>query len=96
MDRANLADMPHLTNPFHTGSVEVFHRLINMYAPKSVEFDMHVMDARIKLAVIDYNSNVNRKQATIKKKRQGGGNIGDKKMEISIYQKIKRVGAERG
>ena len=29
-----LADLPHLARPYHTGSVEVFNSVVNMYAPK--------------------------------------------------------------
>ena len=51
MDKKSLADMVHLSKPFHTRNVEVFNSLVNMYAPKRQEFDFHVMDGRVKLAV---------------------------------------------
>ena len=51
MDKKSLADMVHLSKPFHTRNVEVLNSLVNMYAPKRQEFDFHVMDGRVKLAV---------------------------------------------
>ena len=50
-----------------------------MYAPKRQEFDLLVMDARVKLAAIDFNANVNRKQDTVKVSRRGSANVGEKK-----------------
>ena len=44
-----------------------------MYEPKCQEFDLHVMDARIKLAVIDFNHSVNRKQAVIQRPKKVTG-----------------------
>ena len=78
MDNKNLNDMNHLTQPYHTGSLEVFHSLINSYATKQQEFELNVMDACIKLAIIDHNFNVNRNQAIVRKEKQGSGKIGEK------------------
>ena len=77
-DTRNLKDMEHLTKPYHTGSLEVFHSLINSYASKRQEFELNVMDARVKLAVLDHNNNVGRKQAVIRNERQGSGKKGEK------------------
>ena len=33
-DKRNLEDMPQLTNLYHTGNIEVFNSLLNMYANK--------------------------------------------------------------
>ncbi len=62
-----LKDIPHLANPLHTGSLEVFHSLINSYAPKRQEFELNVQNARVRLAILDHNNNVNKKQATLQK-----------------------------
>ena len=78
-DKKNLSDMTHLTKSYHTGSLEVFHSLINCYAPKRQEFELNVMAARVKLAIIDHNNNVNRKQADVKQKRKGGADVGERK-----------------
>lgn len=82
MDKKNLKDMAQITKPYHTGSVEVFHSLINSYASKRQEFELNVMDARVKLAVIDHNSNINRKQAVVRKERQGSASKGEKQWKI--------------
>lgn len=52
LDKRYLNDMPQLADPYHTGNIEVFHSLLNHYAPKINEFDLHVMDARVKLAAM--------------------------------------------
>ena len=77
LDKKNLNDMDHLANTYHTGSLEVFHSLLNSYASKRQEFELNVMVARVKLAILDHNDNVYRKQATISKARKGSGKIGD-------------------
>jgi len=81
-NKTNLKEMHHLTNPYHTGSVESFNSLINMYAPKRQEFSLNVMDARVKLAVLDHNCNVGRKQSVIKRKIKIGAEIGEKKWKF--------------
>ena len=89
MDKRNLADMPKLANAYHTGSIDVFNSLVNMYANKRKEFDINVMDARIKLAAIDFNVNVKRKQAVVQKQRSGSGIVGEKKWKIQIAKQSK-------
>ena len=49
--------MPKLANSYHTGSIEVFNSLVNMYTNKRKGFELNVMDARVKLAGIDENVN---------------------------------------
>ena len=71
--------MVHLTKPYHTGSLEVFHSLINSYAPKRQAFELNVMSARIKLAILDHNNNVGRKQAVVSHEKKGSAKKGDKK-----------------
>lgn len=78
MDRKNLKDMEHLVNPYHTGSLEVFHSLINSYASKRNQFELNVMDSRVKVAILDHNCNVHRQQATVNFERKGSQKKGDK------------------
>ena len=73
----DLKDMEKLTEPYHTGSIEVFHSLLTAYAPKRQVFELNVMDARVKLAIIDHNSNVGRQQAVVKKSRTGSRQEGE-------------------
>ena len=61
-----LKDLPHLTAFSHTGSLEVFHALLNKYAPKRLHFSYPGMVMRTQLAVIDHNEHVGRQQATLK------------------------------
>ena len=77
LDKRNLKDMEQLTNPLHTGSLEVFHSLINCYAPKRLGFELNVQDARVKLAIIDHNNNVGKEQARIRKVKHGSGKEGE-------------------
>ena len=58
-------DFKHMTKPVHTGKLENFHSQCTVYFPKRLAFPYQTMDARIKLAVIDYNSNVGRQQAKV-------------------------------
>ena len=74
LDPKILKDMVHLVEPYHNGSLEVFHSLINVYATKSQKFDFNTMNARVEIAVLDHNSNVGRKQDVIKTERRGSGN----------------------
>lgn len=89
LDKRNLADMPQLANSHHTGSIEVFNSLINMYANKRKEFDLNTMDARVKLAAIDHNTNVNRHQGVVTKQRSGSRIVGDKKWKFQVAKQSK-------
>ena len=82
LDPKTLKDMDHLVDPYHTESVEVFHSLLNSYASKRHEFELNVMDARVKLAVIDHNYNINRKQATVNVERKGSAKKGEKQWKL--------------
>ena len=67
LDPKILKDMVHLVEPYHTGSLEVFHSLINVYATKSQEFDFNTMNDQVEITVLDHNNNVSQKQDVIKK-----------------------------
>lgn len=88
-DKRNLKDMPQLTNPYHTGNIEVFNSLLNMYANKRDKFDLNVMNARVKVAAIDFNHNVNKQQDVVRKQRRGSGTVGVKKWKIQIAKQSK-------
>ena len=59
--------MVHLVELYHSGSQEVFHSLINVYATKSQEFDFNTMNDQVEITVLDHNNNVSQKQDVIKK-----------------------------
>ncbi|XP_057297107.1 uncharacterized protein LOC130626005 [Hydractinia symbiolongicarpus] len=82
LDKKNLKDMELLCEPYHTGGVEVFHSLITAYAPKRQHFELNVMNARVKLAILDHNNNVGRKQAVVKCARKGSQKVGEKKWKF--------------
>ena len=65
--KAYLTDMVHLTNAHHTGNLEVFRSLVNSYAPKRKELELNVQDARVKLAILDHNTNVGKQQAVMER-----------------------------
>ena len=71
LDPKILKDMVHLVEPYHTGSREVFHFLINAYATNSQELDFNTMNTRGEIAVLDHNNNVGRKQDVIEKEGRG-------------------------
>ena len=71
LDPKILKDMVHLVEPYHTGSREVFHFLINAYATNSQELDFNTMNTRVGIAVLDHNNNVGRKQDVIEKEGRG-------------------------
>ena len=58
-----LSAMNQLTSFSHTGTLEVYHSLYNKYCPKRLHFSYEGMIARSQLAVLDFNSGVNRSQA---------------------------------
>ena len=71
--------MVHLVELYHTGSLEVFQSLINVYASKSQEFDFNAMNARVEIGVLDHNNNVAQKQDVTNKERRGSGMTDDLK-----------------
>lgn len=65
-NKKTLSDLHYLTRFCHTGSLEVYHSVINKYCPKRIYFSLLGMIARTQLAVLDFNNNSNRSQATRK------------------------------
>ena len=49
-----------LSHGQHTGALENLHSLILAYAPKRLDFDPPGYQARVKLAIIEHNSNTGR------------------------------------
>ena len=52
--------------------LEVFHSMLLKYAPKRQEFSYQQMQARLQLAALDHNRNVNRPQAVVQYPKAGG------------------------
>ena len=65
-DKKILAVIKYLSKFCHTGSLEVFHSVINKYCPKRLHFMLEGMIARTQLAVLDYNCGSSNTQATTK------------------------------
>lgn len=59
-DSRRLKTLRLLNHGQHTGNLENLHSIILAYAPKRLNFDPTGYDIRVKLAVIDHNSNVMR------------------------------------
>ena len=53
-----LADIKYLSKFCHTGSLEVFHSVLNKYCPKRLHFTLEGMITRTQLAELDYNTQV--------------------------------------
>ena len=65
-NKSLLSDLKYFTSFKHTSNLEVYHLLHNKYCPKRLRFSYKGMFARLQLAVMHFNSGVNRKQATTK------------------------------
>ena len=63
-DKKLLGDLEYLTSFKHTGSLEVYHSVINKYCPKRLHFSMLGMIARTQLAFLDFNCGSEDNQAT--------------------------------
>jgi len=60
LDRRLLKDIEKLTGFCHTGQLEVYHSMLLKYAPKREHFHFEGMQARLQLAALDHNHNVDR------------------------------------
>ena len=79
LNENTIKDLPYLAQFKHSGELEVFHSLYNVYCPKRISFSYEGMYARTQLAVMDHNSGVGRVQATTK--------TGEKKYK-TVYSKV--------
>jgi hypothetical protein len=61
LDKKLLKDIVKLSDFCHTGALEVYHSMLLKYAPKRLHFNYAGMRARLQLAAIDHNYNVDRK-----------------------------------
>ena len=66
LDANLIKDLKYLTHYMHSGELEVFHSLYNVYCPKRLSFSYERMYARTQLAVMDHNSGVGRQNAKTK------------------------------
>ena len=64
LNKKLLTDIKKMTQFCHTGNLEVYHSLLTKYCPKRQHFGYNCMLARIQLAALDHNHNVDREQAT--------------------------------
>ena len=55
LDKTLINDMKHLTRFSHTGSLEVYHSLLNKWVPKSTHFLYEGMIVWSQLAAVDFN-----------------------------------------
>ena len=62
-DAKLLKDLEFLTEFSHTGSLEVYHALLNKYCPKSRHFSYAGMLCRCQLAALDHNAGAGLSQA---------------------------------
>lgn len=65
-DKKLQGDLKYCALYCHTGALEVYHSLINKYAPKRQHFSYEGMVSRTQLAAIDHNYGVGRAQAQTK------------------------------
>ena len=66
LDKTLINDMKHLTRFSHTGSLEVYHSLLNKWVPKSTHFLYEGMIVRSQLAAVDSNLGSDLEQKTTK------------------------------
>ncbi|XP_075714768.1 uncharacterized protein LOC142750022 [Rhinoderma darwinii] len=79
-----IAELPHLVNNCHTGSLENFHSLVLKYRTKRIHFGIDAMEARTKLAALTHNKNVGREQATVKKQNKNTEEKGTKRTRLIV------------
>ena len=65
-----LNDLKHLRQFSHTGTLEIYHRLYNRWAPKSQLFSSLGMVMRGQLAVLDFDSDSGLEQARTKSEEE--------------------------
>ncbi|XP_029841231.2 uncharacterized protein LOC115324738 [Ixodes scapularis] len=101
MSRQLLKDIPKLSGNGQTYRLESFHSLLLRFTPKSSHFSLEGMEARTAIAVLHYNANWDRKQATTKDdkdcfvlkfpKARKGEWVGNRKMEPASYDYTQKL-----
>ena len=81
-------DIECLSQFCHTGSLEVFHSVLDKYCPKRLHFTLEGMIARTQLAVLDYNCGSSNTQTTIKDGKQRHKQIFSKLTQSWVVRKI--------
>ncbi|XP_072017744.1 LOW QUALITY PROTEIN: uncharacterized protein [Amphiura filiformis] len=66
----------------HTGALENFNGMLTKYCPKRSGFRYEGMVARSRLAAMDHNFNVGRKQAVVKKQTAKSAPAGEKRFQL--------------
>ena len=66
LDSRTIQDLKYLTHFMHSGELEVFHSLYNVYCPKRLSLSNGGMYARTQLAIMDHNSGIGKEQAKTK------------------------------
>ncbi|KAJ8048680.1 hypothetical protein HOLleu_01088 [Holothuria leucospilota] len=89
LNKTILKDLDQLVYSCHTGALEVFHNSLLKYCPKRLEFTNPHMEARMRLAVLDHNMNLNRKQAVVKKASRLSRAVGEPRYTLS-YSKARK------
>ncbi|KAM7297483.1 uncharacterized protein ISCGN_022634 [Ixodes scapularis] len=101
MSRQLLKDIPKLSGDGQTYRLESFHSLLLRFTPKSSHFSLEGMEARTAIAVLHYNANSDRKQATTKDgkdcfvlkfpKARKGEWVVNRKMEPASYDYTQKL-----
>ena len=70
LDKTLINDLKRLTRFSHTGSLEVYHSLLNKWVPKSTHFSNEGMIVRSQLAAVDFNLGSDLEQKTTKMRKE--------------------------
>ena len=70
LDKTLINDLKRLTRFSHTGSLEVYHSLLNKWVPKSTHFSYEGMIVRSQLAAVDFNLGSDLEQKTTKMRKE--------------------------
>ncbi|XP_020626983.1 uncharacterized protein LOC110064285, partial [Orbicella faveolata] len=65
-----LKDLMQISGQHATSSLEAFHSVHNHFATKMVAFSYHGMTSRLQIAILHFNKNGDREQATLQDGRE--------------------------
>ena len=85
LDRQLLKKLDRLTEGIHTGELESVHALYNKYATKRKSFSFEIFEARLRLAALDNNTNIEIERA--KKRRPEVKDLGSnfQRLPVSLW-----------